>query len=513
MNELPRPPLPKTSDALESQSPPRRRRAWRWLLLLALLGGGGWYAWQRGWLPWLPQPQPAATTAPAGFGPNGGPRGRATVPVSAVEATVTDVPILLDALGTVQAFNTITIVPQVAGRITEIAFTEGQDVKAGEVLVRLDPRSYQAALDQAIATKAQREAQLANARLDLQRYATLVRGQGASQQTLDTQRATVAQLEAQVQYDQATIENAQVQLDYTVIRSPVDGRVGLRQVDIGNLVQSSSSGIVTVTQVRPISVTFTLPQQALSQVMEAIAAGPVQVEARLPEPTIPRQDGAAPPANPVGTLVTLDNQVDPTTGTIRLKATFPNDDRRLWPGAFVNIRLQVAMLSRVTAIPLVAVQRGPDGAYAFVVQADNTVEQRPLLLGVVAGTQAVVQRGLRPGERVVTSGALRLTAGAAVQVAEPVRPPAAASQPQRRRGPPGATPGAVQGGPAGAAPAAGDAGAPAGRDGATPGGRPGGREGAAAGNRPGGAPGNRDGGPPVSRQGGAEGAAPPAAPR
>ncbi|MBR0683652.1 efflux RND transporter periplasmic adaptor subunit [Roseomonas eburnea] len=436
MNELPRPPLPEPPGTLESAPPQRRRRVWRWLVLLVLLGGGGWYAWQRGWLPVASPAQRAATAAaPAGFGPSGGPRGRGgfSVPVSAAEAAVTEVPIVLDALGTVQAFNTITIVPQVTGRITEIAFTEGQEVKAGDVLVRLDPRAYQAALDQAVATKAQREAQLANARLDLQRYTQLVRSNGASQQTLDTQRATVAQLEAQVQYDQATIDSARVQLDYTVIRSPVDGRVGLRQVDIGNLVQSSSGGIVTVTQIRPISITFTLPQQALPQVMQAIADGPVQVEARLPATTVPRANGAPPPANPVGTLVTVDNQVDQATGTIRLKATFANDDQRLWPGAFVNIRLQVAMLRDVTAIPLVAVQRGPDGPYAFVVRADSTVEQRPLTLGVVSGTQAVVERGLRPGERVVTSGALRLVAGATVQVAEPVRPPPSAPQPQRRR--------------------------------------------------------------------------------
>lgn len=478
MNDLPRPPLPEAPDRLETQAMPRRRRrAWPWLLLVALLGGVGWYAWQRGMLPFLPAPQPAATSAqPAGFGPNGGPRGRGgvAVPVTAIDATVTDVPIVLDALGTVQAFNTVAIVPQVTGRITEIAFTEGQDVQAGDVLVRIDPRSYQAALDQAVATKAQREAQLANARLDLQRYATLVRGQGASQQTLDTQRAAVAQLEAQVQYDQATVENARVQLDHATIRAPFDGRVGLRQVDIGNLVQSSSSGIVTVTQIRPISVTFTLPQQALPEVMQAIAAGPVQVEARLPESTIPRQDGAAPLPNPVGTLVTLDNQVDQATGTIRLKATFANDDRRLWPGAFVNIRIQVAVLKEVTAIPLVAVQRGPDGAYAFVVQPDNTVQQRPLVLGVISGTQAVVQRGLRPGERVVTSGALRLTNGASVQVAEPVRPPAATQQRRRPGGPPGAAPGAASG----AVPS----GAPAGREGGAPGGRQrGGQGGAAAG--------------------------------
>jgi multidrug efflux system membrane fusion protein len=450
MNELPRPPVP-TAPQTQTEAPPRRRRAWPWLLLVALAGGGGWYAWQRGWLPWLGQPTPAAT-APAGPGPSGGPRGRGamTVPVTAAAATVEDLPIMLDALGTVQASNTITVVPQVAGRITEIAFTEGQEIRAGEVLVRIDPRSYQAALDQAVATKAQREAQLANARLDLQRYTQLVRANGASQQQLDTQRAAVAQLEAQVQFDQATIDNAQVQLEHTTIRAPFDGRVGLRQVDVGNLVQSSSSGIVTVTQLRPVSVTFTLPQQALPQVMEAIAAGPVQIEARLPDPGIPRVDAAPPPPNPVGTLVTLDNQVDAATGTLKLKATFPNDDQRLWPGAFVNIRLQVALLRDVTVIPLVAVQRGPDGAFAFVVQADGTVRQRPLTLGVISGTQAMVRSGLRPGEQVVTSGALRLTDGATVQVAAPVVPPA--SQPQRRR-PPGQRPAGAETRPEGAPPA------------------------------------------------------------
>jgi multidrug efflux system membrane fusion protein len=434
MNDLSGPAKPESaSDAPASPAPPppeatRRRRRWPWVLLaLALLAaGGGWYAWQQGWVG-----QQAAPAPPPG--PRGG---RIAIPVTAAEAVTGDLPILLDALGTAQAYNTVTIVPQVSGRILEIAFREGQEVAQGDVLVRIDPRLYQAALDQAVASRAQRQAQLANARLDLQRYLQLLRSNGTSQQTVDTQRAAVAQLEAQVQVDDAAIESARTQLDHATIRSPIDGRVGLRQVDVGNLVQpGSSTGIVVITQLRPISVTFTLPQQSLPQVMQALAAGPVQVEALMAESAPPRPDRSAPPPNPVGQLVTVDNQVDPTTGTIRLKATFENADQRLWPGAFVNVRMQVAVLRGVTLLPLVAVQRGPDGPYAFVVTEQGTVAQRPLLLGTIAGTQAEVLRGLRPGERAVTSGALRLVHGSAVQVAEPARPP---STPPGRRRPPGA---------------------------------------------------------------------------
>jgi multidrug efflux system membrane fusion protein len=424
MNDLPRPPQAQTPRAT-TVAPPRRRRRWPWLVLLAVLAGAGWYGWSAGWFG-------GAAPPPAGAARGG----RTAIPVTAVAAATEDLPILLDALGTVQASNTVTVVPQVSGRITEIVFQEGQEVKAGDVLVRIDPRTYQAALDQAVATRAQREAQLANARRDLQRYITLARSNGTSQQVLDTQRATVAQLEAQLQFDDATIANARAQLDDTTIRSPIDGRVGLRQVDIGNFVQSSSTtGIAVVTQLRPISVTFTLPQQALPQVVDALQAGPVQVEARLAESAPPRPDGSAPPPNPVGRLVTLDNQVDATTGTIKLKATFPNDDQRLWPGAFVNTRIQVAVLRDVTVLPLVAIQRGPQGTYAFIVRDDSTVEQRPVTLGTIAGQQAVVLRGVRPGERAVSSGALRLVAGSLVQVAEPVVPVAA---PRQRRRPPGA---------------------------------------------------------------------------
>ncbi|WP_439550491.1 efflux RND transporter periplasmic adaptor subunit [Falsiroseomonas sp.] len=450
MNEVPKTPPQPAETKLATPVAPRRRR-WPWLLAgLVAIGGGAFYAWQAGLPPFAPAVQAPPPPGQPGVRRAGGPA--PAIPVTAAAATVEDLPILLDALGTVQAYNTITVVPQVSGRITEIAFREGQEVKAGDVLLRIDPRSLQASLDQAIATKAQREAQLANARLDLTRYQQLLRSNGTSQQIVDTQRAQVAQLEAQVQFDQATIDSARTQLDFATIRSPIEGRVGLRQVDLGNLVSSSTtSGIVVVTQLRPITVNFTLPQQTLPQVMQALAAGPVPVEARLAENAPPRLDGTPAPPNPIGQVVTIDNQVDQTTGTIRVKATFPNEDQRLWPGAFVNTRIQVAVLRGVTVLPLVAVQRGPQGPYAFVVRDDNTVEQRNITLGTIAGSQAVVLAGMRVGERAVTSGALRLVNGSLVQVAEPVRPPP--SVPQARRRPPAPTPAEAPAPPPATAPA------------------------------------------------------------
>jgi membrane fusion protein, multidrug efflux system len=399
----------------------------RRLVLIALALCGLFGAAYGGW--WLLQQRNAGGEAAGGGGTASaaavpGPRGRAgvgggapPVPVAAVAATRQDVPILLDALGTVQAFATVTIRAQVDGQLVEIAFREGQEVRQGDVLARIDPRVYQAALDQALAKKAQDEALLANARLDLQRYTQLARSDGVSRQQQDTQRALVAQYEAQVAADQAAIDNARTQLGYTTIRSPIDGRVGLRLVDQGNLVRAGdATGIVNVAQLRPILAVFTLPQQEIGRVLEAMERGEVPVEART-------EIGAGPVAH--GRLLTLDNQVDPATGTIRLKAQFPNEDGRLWPGAFVSLRLRIDTLPGVTTLPLVAVQRGPDGPFAFVVKPDQTVEQRPLTLGLQTETIAVVRRGLQPGERVVTSGSLRLTDGARVAVsAEPPPVPA-----------------------------------------------------------------------------------------
>jgi len=405
----------------------------RLILLLLLLGAGAaaWHwradwrdrapAWARPWLGAVPATEAEAARPPGGRrGPGfGGP-----VPVTVAAAERQDLPILLDAIGTVQAFNTVTIRAQVEGQLTEVAFREGQMVKRGDLLARIDPRAYQASLDQALAKKAQDEALLANARLDLQRYQTLARSDGVSKQQQDTQRAQVAQQEAQLAADQALIDAARTQLSFTTIRAPIDGRVGLRQVDQGNFVRAGdAAGIVTLSQLQPIAVVFTLPQQELARVQDAMARGPVQVQV-VPGPGMP--------AVPSGELLTLDNAVDPQTGTLKLKASFANADLRLWPGAFVNVRIEVQRLSGVTTIPLVAVQRGPDGPYAFLLKPDRTVEQRPLQLGQLTPALAEIRQGLAPGDRVVTSGALRLAPGQAVVVSDPAAGTPAPAGPARR---------------------------------------------------------------------------------
>mgnify|MGYP002780519526 CR=1 FL=1 len=390
------------------------------LLALGLLAGGGWYAWQR----YGTEPaQQTAATRPGGRGAGGPP-----VPVTAAAAMRQDIPIWLDGLGTVQALATITIRAQVDGLLTEVLFREGQDVRRGDVLARIDARPYQAALDQAIAKRAQDQALLNNARLDLQRYTQLLSSvSGASRQQVDTARAQVAQYEAQIAIDDAAIANARTQLSFTTLTSPVDGRVGLRLVDQGNVVRGSdSTGIVTVTQIRPITVLFTLPQQLLPQVLAAGDPATVQV---LAQP-----QGGGTPAE--GVLLTVDNTVDAQTGTIRLKAQFPNDDGRLWPGAFTTVRMRVRTVPDALTVPLVAVQRGPEGANVFVIGGDGAVQPRPVRLGIVTETLAEVAAGLQPGERVVTSGALRLAPGTRVAVQDPPPPDGAPVVPRRGRGAP-----------------------------------------------------------------------------
>jgi multidrug efflux system membrane fusion protein len=317
------------------------------------------------------------------------------------------VPIFLQGLGTVQAFYTVTVTARVDGEIQKIGFTEGQTVHKGDLLAQIDPRPNQAAYEQAVATKAKDAAQLANAKLDLDRYVLLQPQDLASKQTVDTAHAAVDQLTAQVQVDQAMVDNARTQLDYTRITSPIEGRTGIRLIDPGNIVHAAgTTGIVVVTQVQPISVVFTLPEENLSIIGGALAAGPVQV-------TTLSRDG-----NTVldeGTLALIDNEIDQATGTAKLKATFSNARNTLWPGQYVNARVLVRTEKNALTVPTSAVQLGPNGPFTYVVKSDSTVEVRPLELGEESGGLTVIKKGIGLNERVVTSNQYRLQAGVHVR--------------------------------------------------------------------------------------------------
>ena len=342
------------------------------------------------------------------------------IPVQVATVRTADVPFTLQGIGTVQASNAVTIRAQVDGVLQQIRFTEGQSVRAGEVLAQIDPRPYQAALDQVTAKQAQDEAQLQNTRLDLQRYAGL--GTFASRQQVATQQATVAGLEAQVRGDQAAIESAQTQLGYTTIASPMDGITGIRLVDQGNLLRATdATGIVVITQTRPISVLFTLPAETLADIRQGMAAGPLRVTALERQDQRPLGDG---------TLALVDNQIDQATGTVRLKATLPNQDGALWPGQFVNAQLLLRTERGVTTVPSTAIQRGPDGPWVYVAQPDHTVAAQPVKVRRYGGGIAVLEGGgPDPGTTVVTAGQYRLSPGARIEVAQagPV-PPVAGTQ-------------------------------------------------------------------------------------
>lgn len=347
-----------------------------------------------------------AVAAPARRGGGSGD----SVVVDAVTARRADVPVYLDGLGSAQAFNTAKITSRVDGQLQEVSFVEGKPVHKGEVLARIDPRPYQAALDQASATRQKDVAQLANAKRDLERYVSLEPSHLASRQQLDTQKALVTQLEAQIQADQAAVDNARTQLGYTSITSPIDGRTGIRAVDPGNIVRATdATGIVVVTQIQPISVVFTLPEETVSEVSAALAAGRVEVTAMS-------RDGKTELDR--GTLALIDNEIDQTTGTARLKATFPNVHDTLWPGEFVNARVLVRTEQGVLTIPAAALQRGATGPFAYVVKPDSTVEARQVQTAGENGDVAVIHGGLDEGERVVTSNQYRLQAGTKVKVTE-----------------------------------------------------------------------------------------------
>lgn len=330
-------------------------------------------------------------------------------PAIAVDtATVThaDVPIYLLGLGTVQAFYTVTVTARVDGELQKVAFSEGQAVHQGDLLAQIDPRPNRSAYEQAIATKAKDAALLANAKRDLARYTALQPQDLASKQTVDTQHTMVDQLAAQLQVDQAVIDNAHTQLDYTRITSPINGRTGIRLVDPGNIVRAAAgTGIVVVTQMQPISVIFTLPEEDLIAVTDALSAGPVTV-------TILSRDGAT--ELDQGTLTLVDNQIDQATGTAKLKARFGNANNTLWPGQYVNARVRVRTEPNALILPTKAVQVGPDGPFTYVVKQDSTVEVRLLKIGAESGGMTLVNSGLALNERVVTSNQYRLQAGAHV---------------------------------------------------------------------------------------------------
>jgi len=318
-----------------------------------------------------------------------------------------DVPIYLQGLGAVQAFYTVTVTARVDGELQKVGFVEGQTVRKGDLLAQIDPRPTRASLEQAVATKAKDAAQLANAKRDFERYTLLQPEDLASKQTVDTQRATVDQLAAQLQVDQAQIDSTRTQLDYTRITSPIDGRTGIRLVDPGNIVRAAdTTGIVVVTQVQPIAVVFTLPEEALEAVSSALAAGPVKVS------TTNRGGGAA---LDEGTLQLIDNQITSATGTLKLKAIFGNPRNALWPGQFVNARVLVRTDRNAMTIPTAAVQLGPNGPFTYVVKSDSTVEVRPLKIGEESDGVTIVTAGLALNERVVTSNQYRLQAGTPVR--------------------------------------------------------------------------------------------------
>ena len=363
----------------------------------------------------------APTRTGGRFGADGGP-----VPVLVTAAAKADVPVYLDAVGTTKALNTVTVSPQVDGKLLSVGFKEGDDVKKGDVLAVIDPTIYKALLDQAIAKKAQDEALLSNARLDLVRYQKLALSNAGASQQADTQQALVAQYVAQVQADQGAIENAQATLSYTTITAPIDGRTGIRQVDEGNIVHASSSpAIVVLTQLKPISVFFSVPQQDLTRINTAFAKAPLSVDA---------QNSTDNTVIDSGTLKVVDNQVDPTTGTVKLKSEFPNANLQLWPGQFVNVRLLIDTLKQVVVIPTGAVQRGPNGTFVYVVNDNNTVAMRTITVQKQDETQTVVSKGLTPPERVVTTGFARLTDGAKITISDGTQPTGTRSRTQRRGG-------------------------------------------------------------------------------
>ncbi len=384
---------------LDSNGPasPSHRR-WVWVVLVLLLMAA--VAW---W--WYPKAKPSPAPSPSSSTPVGPP----PVPVKAEVVSREDLDIYLKALGTVTAFNTVTVRSRVQGELNEILFKEGDQVKAGQLLARIDPRPYEVALQQALGMQQQNMSQYENAKRDLVRYQTLRKQESIAPQQVDTQQALVRKYEGIIRSDQAAVDNARLQLDYTRITAPISGRLGLRKVDVGNLISANDpQGLVVITQTQPISVLFTLSETDLPEVRQPMLAGKTL--------TVDAYDRADEVRLAQGKLLTVDNQIDVATGSFKLKAEFQNLDDMLFPNQFVNVRLHVRTLNQATTVPSGAILQGNQGAFVYFVKPDMTVEVRLVKIGPRSGDRVAVLEGLQPGDRVVLEGTDRLRAGTRVRI-------------------------------------------------------------------------------------------------
>ena len=386
------------SAAPSTAAPPRhhRTRLWAGIVLLAVLGALAWVLLLR---------HGKAAPAPPAQAP--------AIQITSVAAKTQDMPIYQSGIGTVTPTQSVTVKARIDGQLDRIAFTEGQDVKAGQLLAQIDPRTLQAQLQQAQAQRQKDQAQLENARTDLRRYTTLITQDAATQQQLDTQKALVAQLEAALATDSAQIRYAQVQLGFTAITAPISGRLGARLVDVGNIVHAAdANGLVVINEIDPISVVFTLPEGAFQDVNRALrgSRAPLAVQA------YPRESQEL---LGTGRLVLLNNQIDTATGTVQLKGSFANPAHTLWPGQYVNVRLMLGSRPQALTVPAAAVQRGQDGTYVYVVDADNTARSLPVRVAQIQDGVAIIDQGLGAGQRVVVDGQYKLKPGASVVEAAP----------------------------------------------------------------------------------------------
>ncbi|MEO5765039.1 MAG: MdtA/MuxA family multidrug efflux RND transporter periplasmic adaptor subunit [Casimicrobiaceae bacterium] len=411
----------------ESGAARPRRSAARWIagaLVVAAVAAGGWY-WRGaggGDVTSAATPTPGGASNEGGGSRKGGPASanRAPLPVATAAVRTTDFSVYLNALGNVTPRSTVSVRPRVDGQLARVLFKEGQMVRSGDVLAEIDPRPFEVQVTQANGQLARDQAQLANAQIDLARYQTLLKQDSIAQQQVDTQAALVRQYQGTLEADRGAVDNAKLQLSYTKIRAPVSGRTGLRQIDAGNIVrQSDANGIVVITQIDPIDVVYSIAEDKLAAVRRRTQGG-----GAMPVDAFDR-DGKVKLAS--GKLLTIDNQIDPTTGTVKLKAEFGNADTALFPQQFVNVRMLVDALKGATIVPTAAIQRGSVGPFVYRVNDDNTVSVKPVKLGPAGGESTVVESGVSPGERVVVDGLDKLKEGAQIEPIDRSAPAAAAA--------------------------------------------------------------------------------------